>query len=161
MSDIITINRIALMHPKLREESTSIYGEICSVLTSDVFCRFTHTLRTFAEQNTLYAQGRTKSGTIVTKAKAGLSPHNYGLAIDICLINKGAVEYDITKDYDQDGHPDWMEVVGIFKQFGWEWGGDWRFRDAPHFQKMFGKSVRDLLALHQANKVDKNGYPLF
>ncbi|MBH8600228.1 M15 family metallopeptidase, partial [Thermoactinomyces sp. CICC 23799] len=36
-------------------------------------------LRTFAEQNELYAQGRTKPGKIVTNAKAGQSYHNFGL----------------------------------------------------------------------------------
>lgn len=39
-------------------------------------------LRTFEEQTALYAQGRTKPGRIVTKAKPGESYHNYGLAFD-------------------------------------------------------------------------------
>lgn len=34
-------------------------------------------------QDYLYAQGRTRAGEIVTKAKAGQSAHNYGLACDI------------------------------------------------------------------------------
>ena len=39
--------------------------------------------RSFAEQNALYAQGRTKPGNIVTNAKGGQSLHNYGLAVDV------------------------------------------------------------------------------
>lgn len=35
-------------------------------------------------QNWLYAFGRTKDGTIKTKARAWESLHNYGLAVDIC-----------------------------------------------------------------------------
>lgn len=27
-----------------------------------------------------------------------------------------------------------------------EWGGDWKFRDMPHFQYTFGLSIEDLLA---------------
>ena len=40
-------------------------------------------LRTYEEQNDLYAQGRTKPGRIVTKARGGFSNHNFGIAFDI------------------------------------------------------------------------------
>ncbi len=167
MKDKITLDRIQLLHPKLREEAIELYEEICTTLTGISSCRFTHTLRTFAEQDALYAQGRTKSGSIVTKAKGGQSYHNYGLAIDIVLIldtdNNGTFEtasWDNKKDFDKDGRADWQEVVSIFKRYGYEWGGDWKFKDTPHFQKTFGKSINDLLQLHKANKVDKNGFVL-
>ena len=165
MKDQKTIEKIQLLHPRLREEATEIYDEICNALTGKAICRFVFTLRTFAEQDALYAQGRTKPGSIVTNAKGGTSYHNYGLAIDIVLLvdkNKdGTFEtaaWDTKGDYDNDGKSDWQEVVTIFKQFGWEWGGDWKFVDAPHFQKTLGKSVRELRALHAAGKVDKNGF---
>lgn len=159
--DKITLDRIQLLHPKLREEATSIYEEICKALTGRAMCRFTFTLRTFAEQDALYAQGRTKPGPIVTKAAAGLSFHNYGLAIDIALILDGKeASWDEKTDFDGDHISDWQEIVHIFKQHGWEWGGDWKFTDTPHFQKVFGKSVRDLLALYNAKKVDAHNYVL-
>ena len=159
MKDQKTIDRIKLLHPKLRDEAAQIYDEICAALTGRAMCRFGFTLRTFAEQNEIYAQGRTKPGNIVTKAKGGLSMHNYGLAIDIVLIIDGkTASWDVKGDFDGDGKSDWMEVVTIFKQYGWEWGGDWKFYDAPHFQKTFGYSVRQLLALHEAGKVDDHGF---
>jgi peptidoglycan L-alanyl-D-glutamate endopeptidase CwlK len=159
MKDQKTLDRIKLLHPKLRDEADKIYDEICKVLTGRAICRFSFTLRTFAEQDALFAQGRTKPGSIVTKAKGGLSMHNYGLAIDIVLIVDGKTAvWDVKGDFDKDGKSDWMEVVTIFKQYGWEWGGDWKFYDAPHFQKTFGKSVRELLALHEAGKVDEHGF---
>lgn len=43
-----------------------------------IYCGF----RSFEEQLALFAQGRTKPGRIVTKAKPGESYHNYGLAFD-------------------------------------------------------------------------------
>ena len=49
--------------------------------------RVTQGLRTIAEQDELYAQGRTKPGKIVTNAKGGKSNHNSGLAIDVCIVN--------------------------------------------------------------------------
>ena len=158
MKDNITLERIKLIHPKLREEVAEIYDEICEALSGSAMCRFSHTLRTFAEQNVLYAQGRTKPGKIVTNAKGGLSYHNYGMAIDIVLIANGAASWDSGKDFDADGKADWMEVVSIFKQFGWEAGIDWKFRDAPHFQKSLGYSVRQLVAMHQSGNVDKHGF---
>lgn len=155
MKDQITLERIKLLHPKLRDEVVEIYDEISEALIGSAMCRFSYTLRTFAEQNVLFAQGRTKPGKIVTKARGGLSYHNYGMAIDIVLIINGKeASWNDKKDFDGDGNADWMEVVNIFKQYGWEWGGDWQFKDSPHFQKTFGKSVRELLALPKIN-----GYP--
>ena len=163
--DKLTLERINLLHPKLRDEALDIYKEICEVLKGKAMCRFAFTLRTFAEQDALYAQGRTKPGAVVTKAKAGQSYHNYGLAIDIVLVvdtngdgNYETASWDTKTDFDKDGKSDWSEVVTIFKQHGWEWGGDWKFLDLPHFQKTFGKSVRELLALYNAKKVDTHNY---
>lgn len=165
--DKTTLDRIALLHPKLREEALEIYKEVCDALKGKAMCRFSFTLRTVAEQDALYAQGRTKPGNIVTKAKGGMSMHNYGLAIDIVLIvdkdGNGTFEtasWDVKSDFDGDKKGDWSEVVTIFKEYGWEWGGDWKFYDAPHFQKSFGKSVRELSALYNSKKVDKNNYVL-
>jgi peptidoglycan L-alanyl-D-glutamate endopeptidase CwlK len=167
MTDPKTVERIKLIHPKLRDEASSIYAEICEVLDGRAMCRFSFTLRTFAEQNALFAQGRSKPGKIVTNARGGQSYHNYGLAVDIVLLvdrdGNGTFEsaaWDVKTDFDGDKKADWMECVTIFKQYGWEWGGDWRFSDPPHFQKTLGKSVRELLALHSAGKVDRNGFVL-
>jgi len=158
MKDQVTIERIKLLHPKVREEAADIYDEISNALLGKAMCRFSYTLRTFAEQDAIYAQGRTKPGKIVTNSRGGLSYHNYGLAIDIVLLVNGAASWDTVKDFDGDGKSDWMEVVTIFKQFGWEAGIDWKFRDAPHFQKTFGHSVRELLSLHNSAKVDAQGF---
>lgn len=167
MKDQITLDRINLLHPKLKEDALNIYDEIVAALNGSAICRFTHSLRTFAEQDALYAQGRTKAGAKVTNARGGQSYHNYGMAIDIVLLidkdKNGTYEtasWDIKTDFDNDSKADWMEIVAIFKRYGFEWGGDWKFNDAPHFQKTFGKSINELLSLHTNNKVDKNGFVL-
>ena len=167
MKDQKTLERIQLLHPKLRDEVTELYDEILASLTGSAICRFAYTLRTFAEQDALFAQGRSKPGKRVTNAKGGQSYHNYGLAIDIVLLvdkdKNGTFEtaaWDLKTDFDGDKKADWMEVVQIFKRYGFEWGGDWKFVDAPHFQKTFGKSIYELRALHTAGKVDKNGFVL-
>lgn len=166
--DQFTLDKIKLLHPRVREEAGHIYSEICDRLKGSAFCRFLFTLRTFAEQDALYAQGRTKPGAIVTKARGGSSYHNFGVAIDIVLVvdtNKDGkydtAKWDTKTDFDGDKIADWMEVVQVFKEYGWEWGGDWKFTDAPHFQKTFGKSVRELLALYNSKRVDSNNYVIF
>ena len=149
--DKATSQRIELIHPKLRAELIAIYTEICQALKGKAMCRFTSTLRTFAEQDALYY-----AKPQVTKAKGGQSYHNYGLAVDIVLIvdkdgnsTYESASWDVKTDFDGDGQSDWMEVVAIFKRYGWEWGGDWKFYDAPHFQKTLGYSIAQLQELNK------------
>jgi peptidoglycan L-alanyl-D-glutamate endopeptidase CwlK len=168
MSDKPTMDRIELLHPAVRKEVKDIYlNEIVPALAGRAICRFAYTLRTFAEQDALYAQGRTKlfdsNGKrlgVVTKAKGGQSIHNFGLALDIVLLKDtngdGTFEsasWETNVDFDKDGKADWMEVVNILKKHGWEWGGDWKsFKDAPHFEKTFGNTWRTLLPKHNAKQ---------
>lgn len=166
MNDSFTIARINNLHPKLREDALQVYTAIDKRLTGRAKCRFSFTLRTFAEQKALYEQGRTTPGRIVTNAKAGQSLHNYGLAIDIALLidtdNNGTFEtasWDDVTDFEGSGGSTWMKIVQIFKQAGWEWGGDWHsIVDKPHFQKTFSLGWRDCLAIHNTGKIDNEGY---
>jgi len=135
MKDNITLERIKTLHPKLVDEANKIYEDICNSLKGNAMCRFAYTLRTFDEQNKLFLK-RPK----VTNARGGKSFHNYGLAVDIVLIINGKeASWNMVKDFDNDNVSDWMEVVKIFKSYGWEWGGDFKsFKDKPHFEKNFG-----------------------
>jgi peptidoglycan L-alanyl-D-glutamate endopeptidase CwlK len=154
MIDKLTEQRIALLHPKIRKDVFRMYREeVAPALTNGVYCRFTHTLRTFQEQDELYKIGREKffdaDGSrlgIVTRAKGGQSFHNFSLAIDFCIMASRTATWDILVDLDKDGKADWMEVVNIFKRNKFEWGGDWKkFRDFPHLQKTFGYTTKELL----------------
>jgi peptidoglycan L-alanyl-D-glutamate endopeptidase CwlK len=142
--DNITLERIKTLHLKLRSEAEEIYKKICEEMPTGTICRFTHTLRTNAEQNELYALGRTKPGKIVTNAKGGDSYHNYGLAIDFVLIVNGKASWTVNKD--------WLKVIEIFQSYGWESGHYWKFKDSPHVQKTFGKTIKQL-------KEQKTQYP--
>ena len=153
--DQVTISKIALLHPKLRAEALEIYRVICTRLTGRAQVRFSWTYRTEKEQNDLFTIGRTIPGKKVTNSRAGESYHNYGLAIDIVLIIDGKkASWEDVVDFDNDGIADWSEIVSIFKQYGWKWGGDWRFKDSPHFEKTFGLSIVDLKTISK----DKMGY---
>jgi len=105
--------------------------------------------RSIAEQNALYAQGRTRPGNIVTNARGGRSLHNYGVAIDFALLlpDGKQVSWDMLRDGNANGRRDWDEVVEIAKNLGFEWGGDWiNFVDTPHFQMTFGLTLNDYAA---------------
>ncbi|HUH27679.1 M15 family metallopeptidase [Gelidibacter sp.] len=166
--DAITLQRIETIHPILRIELRQIYKEICEAITSPyALFRFSQVLRSFNEQEALYAQGRTKPGAIVTNARGNESYHNYGMAVDIVqLLDKdknGTFEtasWDTILDADGDGIADWLEVVKIFNKYGWQWGlfnKNGKRYDLPHFQKNFGYSIKEL----KAAKKDRNGYVLF
>ena len=105
-------------------------------------------LRSWAAQAALFAQGRTKPGPIVTKARPGSSWHNYGLAIDLGLFKNG-VYLDEKKPALADKL---YAILGrIAAKHGIEWAGNWKtFQETPHFQVTFGKTLaelRDLLPL--------------
>jgi peptidoglycan L-alanyl-D-glutamate endopeptidase CwlK len=149
--DKITASRIAKLHPSVREEVTSIVNEINQKLTGKAQFRITQGLRTFAEQDFLFAK-RPK----VTNAKGGQSVHNYGFAVDGVLIIDGKVaSWDFKKDFDGDSVADWDECVKVFAKYGWSWGGNWNnFKDFPHFDKIGFNNWRILAA----KKRDKNNY---
>ena len=154
--DKFTQKRINLLHPIIRDEITAIINECNTVLTGKAKIRITQGLRSVEEQNKLYAQGRTKAGKKITHAKGGQSVHNYGFAVDICLIidNKTA-SWDTAKDWDNDRVADWYECVKIFAKYGWEWGGNWKnFKDLPHFEKRGYNNWKTLSKMEK----DQNGY---
>lgn len=109
----------------------------------------TQGLRTVAEQNALYAQGRTAPGAIVTNAKGGQSIHNYGLAFDFAVYSKDGIktEWSASIDTNSDGYKDYLQVGAIGKSLNLKWGGDFRsIVDYPHFEYTFGLSLAALQA---------------
>jgi peptidoglycan L-alanyl-D-glutamate endopeptidase CwlK len=112
-------------------------------------------LRTYDEQNDLYAQGRTKPGKIVTNARGGFSNHNFGIAFDVGVF-EGSQYLDESPKYKAVG------VLGM--DLGLEWGGNWKtIQDEPHFQlrpKWAGDlSERDMLAeLRSRKELGKGAY---
>lgn len=153
--DIVSIHRLELLHPKIKDKAIAAYNEAVHATPDGIHPFVTDTLRTFAEQTAIYAQGRTKPGEIVTYSKAGQSFHNYGLAIDLVIQVKGKFRWVI------DGN--WMKMINAFKEKGFTWGGDWspKKKDNPHVQMVLGYTWQDLLALKKAGKVDEKGYVIF
>jgi peptidoglycan L-alanyl-D-glutamate endopeptidase CwlK len=108
--------------------------------------------RTYAEQDALYAIGRTVqlSCKPVTKAKGGRSNHNFGIAWDVGLFDSIGRYLDGNKKGDEDAY---REFASFIKPHigNIEWGGDWRtFIDLPHYQLATGKSADQVRATFEA-----------
>lgn len=113
---------ITLLHPKLQRILKQLKS-VCddhglSFIVTDGF-------RTKGDQDKLYAQGRTASGSIVTNSRYPDSHHCWGIAFDFCRAIKG-LEYENSDHF-------FEQVAQIGKSMGLAWGGDWSsFRDMPH-----------------------------
>lgn len=109
-------------------------------------------LRSYQQQAALFAQGRTKPGKIVTRARPGSSWHNYGLAIDLGLFKAGK--------YLDESNPAladriYAEIAVIATAQGIEWAGHWKtFTETPHFQDRFGMTLSQAGAKLQAVNYD-------
>lgn len=173
MRDNISIPRVAELHPAICLEVEHLIDDAEKLLPDNVAIRVVEWLRTIARQDEIYAQGRTKPGPIVTKAKGGSSYHNYGLAFDFAFaIDKDgngsyeSLSWDTRSDFNKNGISDWREVVNVFREAGYIWGADWdndgvtkaegdkdeHLVDAPHLQKTFGYTVHELFQMYKEGK---------
>lgn len=114
---------VTSLHPELQ---TKVAQFIAKAKTHGYNIIVSQAYRTQAEQEALYAQGRTRPGQIVTQARYPQSLHNWGVAFDIAVIINGAANWN-TLHY---------KILGpIGESCGLEWGGRWTdFVDLPHFQ---------------------------
>lgn len=82
--------------------------------------------RSYAEQDALYDQGRSKPGAKVTNAHGGQSYHNFGMAVDFVLLKGKEALWD-DKYYRALGE--------LAPKYGLVWGGTFRsLPDSPHIQ---------------------------
>jgi peptidoglycan L-alanyl-D-glutamate endopeptidase CwlK len=114
---------IANLHPRLHDKARDL---VRAAAAKGVVIKLISGLRTYAEQNSLYAQGRTASGKVVTNARGGYSNHNFGVAFDVGVFVNGAYIPESAA---------YKTVGQLGKALGFEWGGDWSsIQDQPHFQ---------------------------
>jgi phage tail protein X len=135
--------RLAGLHPILATRAASLI-ELCA--HSGIALLITQGIRTVAEQDALYAQGRSRPGKIVTWARGGQSYHNYGLAFDFVPLDAlGKADWDVR-------HPAWQRTAELGESVGLEWGGRWspKKRDMPHFQYTCGHAIGECLVWFDA-----------
>jgi peptidoglycan L-alanyl-D-glutamate endopeptidase CwlK len=119
--------------------------ELSSLFGANIKLKVLYTYRDGEFQDSLYAQGRTKPGKIVTNAKAGESMHQYRCAFDVAIFVDGALTWE---------HKYYEPLGLIAQEIGLTWGGDWdgdgkkdrNDWDLCHFQWTGGLTLADLQA---------------
>lgn len=111
----------------------------------EIKVRPVYTFRDAEFQDSLYAQGRTAPGKIVTNARGGESMHQWRCAVDFGIWINGQITYEAG----------YYEVLGATAlEQGIKWGGDWNANgkkdrndwDLMHFEYTGGLSLADLQA---------------
>lgn len=92
----------------------------------------TQGVRTVAQQQALFAQGRFKPGKIVTNCDGLIKVSNhqpkadgYGYAVDVAWRVKGVITWE----------GPWLRLGQLARAHGLIWGGDWvSWQDRPHLE---------------------------
>jgi peptidoglycan L-alanyl-D-glutamate endopeptidase CwlK len=120
-------------------------------LLEGVVLRVTDGWRSFAHQAQIWAVGRDENGKVIdehailTKARPGMSWHNWRRAYDVCIVRFPG---DLTPKDVYDGP--WERVAVIGESLGLTAGAHFkgRFIDRPHFEYPAGRTIAALLAAH-------------
>jgi peptidoglycan L-alanyl-D-glutamate endopeptidase CwlK len=143
---------IATLLPEVRPISRAL---VQKAAVSGVTIKIISGLRTYAEQDALYAQGRTAPGDIVTNARGGFSNHNFGIAFDIGVFEGNKYLPDSPK----------YKAVGVLGvELGLEWGGNWKtIVDQPHYQlrPAWAHTLTEKQMLSELRTRHENGTPVY
>ena len=128
---------LELIYPAFRERILGLVAN-CHDLGADYYA--TSGLRSWKEQEKIYAQGRTikcpgcaknPCGHVISNAPPGWSAHNYGIAVDFAR-DKDLKKMGLQPDWDLKAY----ELLAVeAEKLGLEAGQHWaKFKDAPHIQ---------------------------
>ena len=120
--DAVSEARLGEVMPELAEKIRQVALQLS---VENITIRVTQGLRTVAEQNALYAIGRTQPGREVTNAQGCESWHVLGCAVDVAPMDEGIPDWNET-------HPAWARIVAVGEAAGLRSGTAWR--DEPHFE---------------------------
>ena len=138
------------LHPRLQRKVEELL-RLCE--QNGIHIGISECLRTKAEQDALYAQGRTTSGSIVTNAKGSSysSMHQWGVAFDFYLMMDVDGDGSIKDDNYNNSTKLFNKVGALGKSIGLEWGGDWKsIVDMPHLQLPdWGSTAKKLKELYK------------
>lgn len=118
---------IKALHPRLQAKISEL-RELCG--KQGLLIGIGECCRTVAEQDALFAKGRTAPGQIVTNARGSSysSMHQWGVAFDFYRLDGKENGF-----YDGDGF--FKRAGKLGQSIGLEWGGSWTSPvDKPHFQ---------------------------
>lgn len=156
MVDERSEKNIATLLPEVHDYARSLVQRAAAL---GITIKVISGLRTYEEQNALYAKGRTTAPIgkkhIVSNARGGYSNHNFGLAFDIGVF-EGTKYVTSGAQYDA--------VGAIGKELGLEWGGSWKsFVDKPHYQlrPTWAAGLKESEMLAELRRRRASGKPAF
>lgn len=123
---------VKALHPRLQEKIADLLA-LCK--KNKIEIAIGECVRTAAEQDALYAKGRTTAGSIVTNAKGSSysSQHQWGIAVDFFLKMDIDGDGSVSDDAFNNAKKTFNKVGTLAKSIGLGWGGDWKSPvDLPH-----------------------------
>ena len=137
--------RLQQLHPAL---AAAVRAAIADLAAKGTVVEVVQGLRTFEEQDELYAKGRTTPGPIVTQARGGESNHNFGLAVDLCPFTNDKPDWNAPMAV-------WAAIGTAAMAHGLEWGGQWKkFLDKPHVQ-LPSMTVKECASCYQDRRTGR------
>ena len=140
---------IKQLHPTLQKKVEEL-KDLCE--KNGIKIGISECLRTVAEQDALYAKGRTAGGSIVTNCKGSSysSMHQWGVAFDFYLIMDVDGDGQTSDDSFNNSTGLFQKVGKLGQSIGLEWGGSWTsFVDMCHFQLPdWGSTAKKLKAAY-------------
>lgn len=148
----VSMQRINTLNPQLIPSATRVF-EKCVKSKVPVYIIWGN--RTTEQQDLMYRYGRTIPGYIQTTHRGGYSAHNYGLALDFCLLfDKELMSWEdvYPRDYWRNK---WLKVVRYFEEEGWT--SAWRMPsfEPGHVENLLGNTI---LNLYEQNDNRINGF---
>lgn len=121
----ITVSRLEKLYPALKVKAEQL---IHKLELQDIDVEVSQGLRSWADQEALYAQGRTLPGKIVTNAKPEQSWHTFGCAFDFDIQTSEGIDWTGNDEA-------WNATIAAGELLGLYSGSEFRtFPDKPHFQ---------------------------
>lgn len=144
-------SNISTLLPQVQEPMRNLVRKAAE---AGIQIRLTSGNRTYAEQDALYAQGRTKPGKVVTNARGGYSSHNFGLAADFTIFDGNSPVWE---------SPNYTKVGKIAESLGLSWGGRWSTPDEPHvyLKPEWAKNMSESQMMTELRARHDSGRPVF
>lgn len=142
----VSMRRINTLDPRLISTAVKVFDK-CVKNKIPIYIIWGS--RTIEEQDLMFRYGRTIPGKIQTTHRGGYSPHNYGMALDFCLLfGKELMSWE-------DCYPrgywrnKWLKVVRYFEEEGWTCG--WRMPsfEPGHVENLMGNTILELYEHNQ------------
>lgn len=141
--------RIPKLHPEIRDDVRLFINLVEIELSVQLRIGRDGHIRSFDLQNVLYQKylnGGPKA------APPGKSFHNYGLAIDVYWIENGQIQIPGLGE----NKAIWLKVIDIAEDIGFKWTLKWN--DPPHLVMNLGHKISELLAIHNRNELNDQGF---